>query len=512
MKKFSLPLAAVLILTVCAACHTSIPDGYYTSETVSETATAPEPVIPEPISEAEEYLYANYSAADIDGSTSMTPLHTALNKKFGGGYVAYHQKTVWAFNRLADGDNVVLLSVDYSDELLEKARNAGVDLVKRPITKEAFVFLINKNNPVKSLTIEQIKGIYSGKITNWKEVGGDNAEIKAFQRNADSGSQIRMVKFMGDTELMEADAEYYAGDMGGIIRAIEEYDTGRYSIAYNMYTFTEKQYPSEEVVLLDVDGVHPTDETVFDGTYPLVIYNNIFYDRNNALASEFAENLYAYLMSNNGQKLIADAGYVNLNGGERDKIGLYDPGYDDDLLHQTYISEYDPAKGEFYDVDGNGGLTTYYSFADYLLPDSAQKNNEKARAFINSLDFMEFGYSDSCWIFYTARRTSTDKAVVYSHYNPVAFEEIDVFKFRYNGKYYYSLEYLYDGDKILLSPDSDQTEYLSDVFSEYIPNIAEEPIEITMSELSSVEVCKGYVFNENGLILSIEYCTPFKTD
>ena len=179
------------------------------------------------LDELKNYLKENYERFVIDGSTSTKPLHEALNNVFNTTYKdVLHNKTVDAFNKFINDENDILLGVDYSDELLEKAKNSGIDLGKLEITREGFVFLINKNNPVKSLTIEQIKDIYSGKITNWNQVGGDDAPINAFQRNRDSGSQIRMVKFMGDTQLMEKDVTYYS-NMSSIVEVIGNYDQGK---------------------------------------------------------------------------------------------------------------------------------------------------------------------------------------------------------------------------------------------------------------------------------------------
>ena len=84
----------------------------------------------------------------------------------------------------------------------EHARDRGVEFEYTPVGREGFVFLVNASNPVDSLTIEQVKGIYSGKITTWKEVGGNDEPIQAYQRNSNSGSQSMMVRFMGDTPLM----------------------------------------------------------------------------------------------------------------------------------------------------------------------------------------------------------------------------------------------------------------------------------------------------------------------
>ncbi len=64
--------------------------------------------------------------------------------------------------------------------------------------------MVNAKNPVDALSQQQIKDIYSGKITNWKQVGGSDEPIVAYQRNTDSGSQNYMIDFMGETPLMDA--------------------------------------------------------------------------------------------------------------------------------------------------------------------------------------------------------------------------------------------------------------------------------------------------------------------
>jgi len=115
--------------------------------------------------ELKTYLKENFDQFVIDGSTSTIPLHTAIRNTFSSKRSEIqHSKTVDAFNKLIMGEVDILLGVDYSDELLKVAKDNGIDLGKAEITKEAFVFLININNPVKSLTIEQIKDIYSGRL------------------------------------------------------------------------------------------------------------------------------------------------------------------------------------------------------------------------------------------------------------------------------------------------------------------------------------------------------------
>jgi len=330
-----------------------------------------------------EYLRDNFDKFVIDGSTTMIPLHQSLRDRFSSNdSKVKHSKTVDAFESFLEGTTHILLSVDYSDELLNRAKDSGIMLAKKEITKEGFVFLINRNNTVQNLTIQQIKDIYSDKIKNWNEVGGDDMPIRAYQRNSDSGSQIRMVKFMGENVLTDRVVNYLSG-MGYVIKLMNDYDSGQYSIAYNMYTFTEKQYPSEDVVLLSVNGINPTDETIFNETYPIFIYNYIYYDSNNTIVSEFVEKLYAYLMTDEGQELISDSGYININNQLNRNLNIDNPDFGYRNVEYINLGWRNKEKNEFYDMDyKTKELFIYYNYPEedkYVLRTMKKYINDSYR-------------------------------------------------------------------------------------------------------------------------------------
>ena len=521
MKKFIFILIAFILAITLVACENkSEQDKDSTKESTKETTgqtagqdTSDEPNIPEEIdiTEIKKYLEDNYDKMNIDGSTSMLPLHQSLNDLFSPQKAEVsHNKTADAFEKLISGENDILLGVDYSDELLEKAKNNGVKLAKKEITREAFVFLINKNNPVKSLTIEQIKDIYSGKITNWNEVGGDDALIKAYQRNSDSGSQMRMVKFMGDAKLMELGVEYFSS-MGYIVEQIGNYDEGRYSIGYNFYTFTEKQYPNDEVILLDVNGVYPDDETIFNETYPVNVYNYIYYDENNALASEYANNLYIYLMSGEGQKLISDSGYVNLKT-KYDRNRDIDKPYDSEIEYgMSDLGFYNKEKGEFYDVDWETGeLLIFKSFVDYVLRDSKYKDNTKAINFVMSVFNSDIAIRPT-----TAGLSEVGGYIYLNPYFDASLDPEDFFDYKYDNMYYSNLTYYIDEDKYMLTSESKEyfDMYLENGFfnnfSKYADNyVPDAVIEITKDDLKKLYM-RTFEYNfYNGV--ELEFFQPFK--
>lgn len=280
------------------------------------------------IAELEAYLKENYNKFVIDGSTSLIPLHEALEEKFGDGKEIKHSKTVAAWNDFVDGKIDILLAVDYLDSYFDDASRKNVEINQKEITKEALVFLKNKSLKVDNLTLEQVKQIYDGTITNWREITGnyvdyiegyyDEMSITPIYRNEDSGSGMALIKLFGNEVNCTSNNCLFIADMAGIVNALATGLVGEFGdklIAYNMYTFTEKQYHNDEVETFKINGVEPNDETIYSGKYPIVLYNYIYYK--NDEAKEFGEKLYEYLTSSAGQKLIMENGYVPLEKQEQ---------------------------------------------------------------------------------------------------------------------------------------------------------------------------------------------------
>ena len=99
-------------------------------------------------------------------------------------------KTHGAFMNLIDGEaDIILTHRTISPDEKAHADSAGITLIETPIALDAFVFVVNKNNPVRTLTVSQIQKIYTGEITDWSQVGGKNTSIKVFTRPRNSGSE-----------------------------------------------------------------------------------------------------------------------------------------------------------------------------------------------------------------------------------------------------------------------------------------------------------------------------------
>ena len=136
----------------------------------------------------------------------------------------------------------LLVVTEPSEEELKLAEEKDVELEVIPVVKEGFVFYVNSQNPVKSLTLEQVQDIYTGKITNWKEVGGKDSKIKAYQRPENSGSQTGMYSLvMKNKEIMEAPKEDLIETMFEIVNLVSNYDNGEASIGYSYYYYADRK-------------------------------------------------------------------------------------------------------------------------------------------------------------------------------------------------------------------------------------------------------------------------------
>ena len=252
----------------------------------------------------------------VDGSTATLPLSyllmetaTGVDEDTAKASIA-HSKTTESFYALVYGEADLLLVYEPSADAWELAESEGVELEYQAIGLDAPVFLINDGNPVTSLTQEQLVGIYSGKYTNWSQVGGDDLDIVAYQRIENSGSQVMMrAQVMKDVEMMDAPTELRTSEMGELVDAIASYRNTANSIGYSVYYYIDNMYMKEGIKLLAIDGVEPTNETIASGEYP---YRQPFYAviRADAPEDSPARQLYNWLATPEGRQLVENAGYV----------------------------------------------------------------------------------------------------------------------------------------------------------------------------------------------------------
>jgi phosphate transport system substrate-binding protein len=249
----------------------------------------------------------------VDGSTSTIALDAAYKSAFLGENYYYHDiehsKTFESFEKLLSGEADIILSVPITPEQEQEAKDRGFNLGRRAVAYEGFVFIVNPENPINSLTQAELRDIYSGRVTNWKEYGYDDAEILAYQRNETSGSQSFMNEFMREDELMSPPSDWLFAGMGHIVNAVSDFDNSKYAIGYSVYSFAlEEMAKQKNLKILAVDGVSPGYETLSDESYPLVSYTYAYYDT--ATDNPLVREVLNFMLSDKGQQAAADAGYT----------------------------------------------------------------------------------------------------------------------------------------------------------------------------------------------------------
>lgn len=265
---------------------------------------------------------ADFSISDadsmpvLDGAEAAFPVYSAFANAVYKNVrevslekeVVSFTNTIYAYERLLSGDADIYFGAEPSAEQRKMAEDAGKELVMTPIGKEAFVFFANPENSIKSLTVEQIKDIYSGKIKNWSEVGGSSGKIIAFQRPKNSGSQTLLEKIMGDTPIIEPLKEEVPEGMGGIIEQVADYRNYDNSIGFSFRFFATGMNGSTDIRLLAIDGVDPSPENIASGTYPFTasLYAITLKSNPNKNISPFLE----WMQGEQGQQIVEEIGYI----------------------------------------------------------------------------------------------------------------------------------------------------------------------------------------------------------
>lgn len=285
----------------------------------------------------EKLLIEHGEFAGIDGSTATIPITAELARQFCGvsdddiiGYVS-HNTTHYAYEYLIEGRTNYLYAYDPewkeyehqvrlvfatppSEDEYALANENDVRLEVEPVALDGFVFITHKDNPVDSLTVQQIKDIYTGKITNWKEVGGNDEEIRAYQREKNSGSQTAMEELVMEGEpMIEAPITFVPKMMGALVEAVAEYENGSAAIGYTYYYYINNLYKNADIKVLNIEGVSPDHENLVSKKYP---FSTAYYVviRSDEPEDSVYRRLRDYMLTDEGQEIIRMAGYCQING------------------------------------------------------------------------------------------------------------------------------------------------------------------------------------------------------
>lgn len=219
-------------------------------------------------------------------------------------------ESINAYENLITGKTDLILVAYPTQEEIQLVKNNNMDLNIYSIAKDAFVFFVNSENPVDNLMLTQIQNIYTGKVKNWKDIGGNDIEIKAFQRPETTASQHGMKELvMKSLKMIEPIKQNINQEDLYIVDVISDYENLENAIGYSYYYCATKMYNMNEMKLLSINGIQPTYENIQTGLYSLqksyyaIIKSDESEDSN-------ARKLLNAMMSEKGQDIVKEAGYV----------------------------------------------------------------------------------------------------------------------------------------------------------------------------------------------------------
>ena len=234
-----------------------------------------------------------------DGSTSMEKVIGALGESF----IEANSGTTFTYNPTGSGSGIQAVSegrcdIGLSSRALKDDEKAS-GLKETIVALDGIAIIVNPQNPVKDLSLEQIAKIYTGEITNWKDVGGEDAEIVLIGREAGSGTRDG---FESITETK--DACQYRQELtstGDVITTVSQNP--------NAIGYASLAAIKDSVKALTVNGVAPTEATVKDGTY-LVQRPFVLVTKEGAALSDTAQKFFDFATSADAASIISAAGAV----------------------------------------------------------------------------------------------------------------------------------------------------------------------------------------------------------
>ena len=236
-----------------------------------------------------------------DGSTSMEKVIGAL----GEAFMNNNSGASFTYNPTGSGSGIKAViegrcDIGLSSRALKDEEKAE-GLVETVLAYDGIAMVVNPANPVSDLTVEQIAAISTGEITNWKEVGGNDAEIVLIGREAGSGTRDGFESITGTGEACQYRQELTS--TGDVITTVAQNPD---AIGYASLASVE-----DSVKALSVDGVLPSEDTVKDGSYaiqrPFVLVT-----RTDEPLSDVAQAFFDFATSADAREIISGAGVVAL--------------------------------------------------------------------------------------------------------------------------------------------------------------------------------------------------------
>jgi len=322
-------IAAALVILSAVLFPTALRGNWWINPSVSnEAEAAPDLTLYAPFSENSKLARSSgkpaLSLSDnlpvLDGATALYPVYAAFaeavyDKKAFSEDTVLCTNTRGAYEAIIRGERDIVFVAGASDEQIGAAKAAGADLCFTPIGREAFVFLVGRENPTDNITYQQLRNIYSGKTAYWKTIGWrEGGRIIAWQRPEGSGSQTGLLKMiMNGLPLQMPQPIPDAGLIGtnSLMKQVSvKWNGVMPAIGYSYRFYAAAMYANPDAKLLKVNGTYPSIENIQNGSYP---FTGDFYAVTNGEPSGNTKLLIDWILSEQGQEIIEKTGYTPLN-------------------------------------------------------------------------------------------------------------------------------------------------------------------------------------------------------
>lgn len=287
-KVFGIALAALLTMSLLAACGQSPAPTQTDSPTDATAAPAEDASLSGSVS--------------TDGSTSMEKVIGAL----GEAFVEANPDVNFTYNPTGSGSGITAVSEGRCDIGLSsralKAEEEDAGLTATVLAYDGIAIIVNPENPISDLSLEDIAKVYTGEITNWKDLGGDDAEIVLIGREAGSGTRDGFETITGTEDACQYRQELTS--TGDVITAVSQNPA---AIGYASLASVK-----DSVKALSVDGVSPSEDTVKDGSY-VVQRPFVLVTKADTQLEGAAKAFFDYITSADASAIISAAGAVSVN-------------------------------------------------------------------------------------------------------------------------------------------------------------------------------------------------------
>uniref|UniRef100_A0A7C4YB08 Phosphate-binding protein n=1 Tax=candidate division WOR-3 bacterium TaxID=2052148 RepID=A0A7C4YB08_UNCW3 len=251
-------------------------------------------------------LYGKETKIVMTGSTTVLP----IAQRIAEVYMSMYPDVVISVRGGGSGVGITALlegrtdiatsSRKIKDEEIKTGREKGIFIKEIEIAKDGIVIIVNKNNPVSNITIDELKKIYTGEITNWNKLGGPNQPIVVISRDLSSGTFEVFKEIVLKNAKMSENCLMLASNNA----VSSTVSTTPWAIGY-----VGLGYITEDVKPLTLNNVIPSEKTVRDGTYKLS--RSLYFYLNGEPKGEI-NKFIEFTLSETGQKLVKESGFIPL--------------------------------------------------------------------------------------------------------------------------------------------------------------------------------------------------------